>query len=354
MVWQRAPIRLKTALRRALLYSAMPSIRRLAALLLLAAAPLAAADEIVLRNGDHIRGEIASLGGGKLVLRTGYAGEIALRWEEVVSISTDQPIEILRKGSRAPLRGTLQPLYGGRALLVAPDGAAHELALDEIAYLNPEPWQSGVGAAYAGRVTLSAVYTRGNTQDERINGDGEFTARAREHRYALSAKVERHDAPASGANTAWLAGASYDRFLAAERFVYARGSLEHDRAKDLAQRATAGAGYGAELAKGRASLTLRGGLDYVAVDRYAAANERYPALGWGIKAGYAPWFHEHEGFWNLEDTEAVLVRSKTGLRFPLLQGLGLSAQLNLDWERKPAPGRKSTDSTLLFGVDYAW
>jgi hypothetical protein len=32
----------------------------------------------------------------------------------------------------------------------------------------------------------------------------------------------------------------------------------------------------------------------------------------------------------------------------------VSAQLNLDWERKPAPGTKSTDSTLLFGADYAW
>jgi putative salt-induced outer membrane protein YdiY len=321
---------------------------------LLAAACSAAADEVVLRNGDRMRGEVASLSGGKLVLRTDYAGEIGLRWEEVTSLSTSKPIEIVRRGSRAPLRGTLQPLYGGRVLLVALDSTAHELALAEIASLNPKPWESGIGAAYAGRITLSAAYSSGNTEDERFNGDGEFTARARDYRYALSGKVERHDEPELGANTAWLAAANYDRFLRAERFVYTRGSLEHDRAKDVAQRATAGAGYGAELAKGRAMLTLRGGLDYVAVNRYAAANERYPALGWGVKAGYAPWFHEHEGFWNLEDTDAVLVRSKTGLRFPLLKGLGVSAQLNLDWERKPAPGTKSTDSTLLFGADYAW
>ena len=346
-------MRLKAALRRPLLHLGM-SLARYVWILLLLAAPLAAADEVVLRNGDRMRGEIVALSGGKLVLRTDYAGEIALRWDEVTSVSTSKPIEIVRRGARVPLQGTLQPLYDGRVLLIAPDGAAHELALGEIAYLNPKPWESGVGAAYAGRITLSAAYTRGNTEDERFNGDGEFTARAREYRYALSAKADRHDDSEIGANTAWLAGANYDRFLEATRFVYARGSLEHDRAKDVAQRATAGAGYGAELAKGRAELTLRGGLDYVAVNRYAAANERYPAIGWGVKAGYAPWFHEHEGFWNLEDTEAVLVRSKTGLRFPLLKGLGFSAQLNLDWERKPAPGRKSTDSTLLVGVDYAW
>jgi hypothetical protein len=321
---------------------------------LLAAACGAAADEVVLRNGDRLRGEVLSMAEGRLLLRTGYAGEIALRWEEVAALSTTRALGVMRRGARAPLHGTLQPLYDGRVLLIAADGAAHELALDEIAYLNPRPWESGVGAAYAGRITLSAAYTRGNTEDERFNGVGEFTARARGYRYALSAKADRHDDPEIGTNTAWLANANFDRFVRPERFAYARGSLEHDPAKDVAQRATAGAGYGAELETGRASLTLRGGLDYVLVDRYAAGNERYPALGWGVKAEYAPWFHEHEGFWNLKDSAAVLVRSKTGLRLPLLKGLGASAQLNLDWERKPAPGRKSTDSTLLVGVDYAW
>ena len=89
-------------------------------------------------------------------------------------------------------------------------------------------------------------------------------------------------------------------------------------------------------------------------ERQVAPTLGYPALGWGVKLAWQPWFHEQEGFWNLEDTAAVLFRSKTGLRLPLLKGLGVSAQLNLDWERKPAPGRKSTDSTLLFGIDYAW
>jgi hypothetical protein len=39
---------------------------------------------------------------------------------------------------------------------------------------------------------------------------------------------------------------------------------------------------------------------------------------------------------------------------PLLQRISASVQLNVDWERRPAPGRHSTDTTLLFGVNYAW
>lgn len=90
------------------------------------------------------------------------------------------------------------------------------------------------------------------------------------------------------------------------------------------------------------------------VERLVAPDEGYPAFGWGVKAAYPPWFHEHEGFWNLEDTAAVLIRSKTGLRMPLLQRISASVQLNVDWERRPAPGRHSSDTTLLFGVNYGW
>lgn len=334
----------------------MDLARRSAALLLLAAATLgAAADEIVLRNGDRIRGEVTALSDGKLTLRTGYAGEIRVQWKDVTALSTDRPIRLMRRGDPAPLHGTLQPLYDGRILLVGRDGAAVELGLDEIAYLNPRPWESGIGVAYSGRVTLAAAYVRGNTEDERLNSDAEFTARARQYRYTLSGLVDRRRDPVFGTNTAWRAGGNYDRFLQTDRFVYGRGSLEHDRAKDLESRAAVGLGYGAELVDtARAKLTVRGGLDYVTVERYAGESERYPAFGWGVKATYTPWFHENEGFWNLEDTEAVVVRSKTGIRAPLAYGISMSVQLQLDWERRPAAGRKSTDSTLLVGLDYAW
>jgi hypothetical protein len=105
---------------------------------------------------------------------------------------------------------------------------------------------------------------------------------------------------------------------------------------------------------------VRGGLDYVAVERLFGPKERYPAFGWGVKASYSPWgprlelFHEQEGFWNLEHTDVVILRSKTGVRLPLVDRLNATAQLNVDWERRPAPGRVPTDSTLLLGVDYSF
>lgn len=317
----------------------------LAALALAAAPGCARADELLLKNGDRLTGKLLHLAAGKLRFRPAYAPAMDLDWRDVAAVSTDAPVAVLRRGETAP----------------TPMRLSAQVPLADIVYVNPRPHESGLGTSYSGRAALAASYVRGNAESERFYGDGELTARARAYRYSLSGKAERRSDPLSGTSVAWLGAASYDRFVAEKRFVYARGSLEHDRAKDIDRRSTLGGGYGAQLVEGpRASLSLRGGIDYVVVEREIAADERYPALGWALKADAKPWgerlqlFHEHEGFWDLHDTTRLFVRSKSGLRVPLVARLSATAQLNVDWERRPAPGRKSTDTTLLLGVDYSW
>jgi hypothetical protein len=317
----------------------------LAALVAATAGRGAAADEVVLRNGDRLSGTVLHVADGKLALRTPYAESLELDWATVAQIRTDAPVAVLRRGETRPTLLRLTP----------------EVALDDILYVNPKPHESGLGTSYSGRAALAASYVRGNAESERFYGDGEFTGRARAYRYTVSGKAERREDALAGSNLAWLASGNYDRFVAERRFLYVRGSLEHDRAKDIDRRSALGGGYGAQLVESeRLNVSLRGGLDTVAVERSAAPDERYPALGWAFKADAKPWgaplqaFHEHEGFWNLEDTAQLFVRSKTGLRMPLVARLSATAQLNVDWERRPAPGRKAADTTLLLGLDYSW
>jgi hypothetical protein len=292
----------------------------------------ASADEIRLSNGDRISGEIKARAGDRLVVQTEYAGELSVRLSDIHSVSI------------------------GDAL-----GDSHEIGPLEVATLDPAVYKARREVAYAGRALVSIAYARGNTDSDQVHLDGDFTARARDYRYNLSGRVDRRSEPLVDATTAWLGSATYDRFLSERRFAYLRGSLEHDRAKDIDRRASVGAGYGVQLLEEpAASLSVRAGLDHVSVERFFGPREEYPAFGWGIKAALSPWdlrlqlFHEQEGFWNLEETDVVVVRSKTGLRVPLIERLNATAQLNLDWERQPAPGRRSTDSTLLLGVDYAF
>ena len=193
--------------------------------------------------------------------------------------------------------------------------------LARIVYLNPKPHESGTGTTYSGRAALSVNSSSGNAPGRRLYGDAELTGRAAEYRYQLAGKVERRSEQGTETTSAWRATGNHDRFVGAARFVYARGALEHDRAKDLALRSSAGLGLGAELVQtDRASVSLRGGLDYATERRYAGEDRDYPALGWGLKASYAPWpslelFHEQDGLRDLRENGVVL-HSKTGLRVP--------------------------------------
>jgi hypothetical protein len=69
-----------------------------------------------MRNGERISGEIVAMAGGKLVVRTPYAGEITLEWPEVASLESERRIAVMFENAEAP-----------------------------------EPPESGAGTTYAGR-----------------------------------------------------------------------------------------------------------------------------------------------------------------------------------------------------------
>lgn len=318
------------------------------------------ADEIELANGDRISGRIVSKAGNELVVLTDYAGEIKLRWDLVKSLRTTSPVTVLTAGG--DLLNTAQ-LSAGAAGKVDVTNASTEgrVKREEIAYINPTPEQSGNGVSYSGRVNLSASLVRGNSENDRVYGDGSLNARARGYAWGLGMKVDRRKDRGVKTAQQWLLDGNYDHFVNDSEFIYARTSLEQDKIKDIQLRTTVGAGYGWQLYEtDETRLSLRTGMDYVNVDRIDGEDSDYPALGWGVRAAHwlldrrAELFHDQDGFWSVRDTEQLTIRSKSGVRLPIAAGLTASAQINADWERTPAPGRKAVNSTLLLGLGYAW
>jgi len=82
----------------------------LAALVAATAGRGAAADEVVLRNGDRLSGTLLHVADGKLALRTPYAESLELDWGEIAQIRTDAPVTVLRRGEARPTLLRLTPL----------------------------------------------------------------------------------------------------------------------------------------------------------------------------------------------------------------------------------------------------
>lgn len=348
-------------------------------------APTAHADTVFLHNGDRLTGRILHLSPDALTLETTWAGEMKIRRFEIRAIETDKPVVVLRERTDHTEWAVISPGDPGRMMVRqvppeevfgpspargepetvqpgAPQATPLDVASRSIRYINPRPEESGEGVSRDGRITLSGAVLRGNSNGERLYVESDFNTRARDWRYSLGLKARRERDAGNLVSSNWLLSGNYDRFLAGSvRFGYLRASLEEDRFRDIELRSALGAGLGTQLLQTeRTQLSLRAGLDAVDWRRFVGPDESYPAFGWGVNLTRridwfaAEIFHDQTGFWNLDDTAQITVRSRSGIRVPFVSGLTASLQLNLDWEGEPAGGRRATDASWLIGVGYAW
>jgi putative salt-induced outer membrane protein YdiY len=312
------------------------------------AAP-ARADQITMSNGDRLTGTVLRKSGDILTLRTSYAGELRLRWSAVAAVATDKPVDVLLDdGSALKLR------------LPAAVGTAMP-PLARIRYINPTPEESGIGYRTLGHANLALSRTRGNSTSDLYHAEGEWVLRAKIYRVTVGGEGNYGRDGGAATTLNWRGHGRYDHFFKPKEFVYARGSVEHDRFKDIRLRSIVGGGYGYQVFEDdNTSLSLRGGGDYVSVRHIDAENEDYPALGWGVdfrhrlRSTPIELFHSQDGTYGLGSKRDTVLQTRTGLRLPIDDRLSATAQVNVDWESKPAPGRKKTDTTLLMGLGYAF
>lgn len=325
------------------------------------------ADIVITKSGDRLGGRILHKSGDILTLQTDYAGEIKVQWSKVAALVSDKPLTLQLDGDTPPLSAKVQPAEAEQQIQLAPADASPQQAVPQtvplarVVYINPLPEETSNGVNYRGRANMSFSRSQGNTRTEALYGEVDFAARARQYRYELNAKANRSKDAGTLTNSNWLTGGNYDRFLDPRHFIYGRASVEHDEFKGISQRDVVGGGYGWQLIDNpQTQFSVRGGLDYVSVRHTHTGDENYPSLGWGLKFSHklesyrAELFHEEDGFINTKDVTQITLRTRSGLRVPLLAGITATSQLNVDREGNPEPGRKAVDTLLLFGLGYEW
>ena len=343
-----------------------------ACMLLLSIAKATYADQVILKNGDIISGKVVSKSGDILTFNTSYAGDLKINWKEISTLSTDQPVATLLQDD-SYLSTSLLPAERGAVRITARETDEnpyfdHETienqayGLNDILYINPTPEESGRGYRYSGRANLAFTDTSGNSDNQQFHVDAEIQKRAKAYRYTVGGEANRaKDNDLTSVSNRRLYG-SYDSFYTKTDFLYVHGALENDRFKDIKLRSVAGAGYGYQVYETETTkLSLKGGPDLVSVERYEAANEFFAALGWHIdfthKINRFPTvpveiFHVQDGYRGLNSEGDILLKTRTGLRFPLANGFVATMQYNLDWESNPAPDRRNSDRQFLLGIGY--
>lgn len=325
----------------------------------------AAADEVLLKDGSRIVGEVLHLDAGKLKVKTVFAKEIEVAWSEVTGLNIDRSVPfVLKSGDR--LNGSAAPGPEGRLAIRVPGLAApQEVALDSIASINP-PFRPSL--TFKGFVTLGGSITDGNTRTRSASATGELEARAERQRFTFRGGWNyAEDEDGLTARNA-RANLKHDYFFTKRFYLYAGALFEGDEFQDLRLRVALSAGPGYQFIDigdftqvWASELQLSGelGVSYVDEDyKNGAPDESYAAARWLVKVNWpivpkkVVLFHVHEGFPSLERGEDLRVATEQGVRLAVLENFFLALQVNWRWDNVPAPGRNRSDTEYLFSLGY--
>jgi putative salt-induced outer membrane protein YdiY len=327
---------------------------------LLAAAPAdaEATDVVQLVNGDRLSGEVVRMEKSELVLKTSYAGQFRIKWDEVACVSTDRELTFVLKSGEVLTGRPSCPESGKMQIVGERMGTPSEFPLGDFQAVSSSPPPL---ITYKARITAGGSTTDGNTNTTAFSSAADFEARSDRNRVTMKGRGNYGESEGSTTEKNALGSLKYDHFLTKRLYAYAQSLFEYDKFQDLTLRTTLSVGPGYQiLDTDRLQLFVEAGFSYVNENFDNEKDNRYTAARWsvGLDVVLVPervkFFHHQEGYWSLEDVDSYLFRSDQGFRFALVGNFFANLEYDYMYNNEPAPGTKSSDSALIFGLGYAY
>ena len=194
-----------------------------------------------------------------------------------------------------------------------------------------------------------------------ISTDSEFKAEKGIHRFRAAIEYYFEEDEGEQIEDERLLRLKYDRYFNERTFATLNTQYEVDKSSNLDLRTTYGVGIGHDFIKRETTkLSAEIGLNTVNEEFSDNTEDDFQTARWAVDYSHTfgekkvEFFHNHQGFQNLEDVDGLEINSKTGLRFPLMERLKLSTQINIDWDNQPAPGARSEDIKYLLSLGYSF
>ncbi|MCK5831420.1 MAG: DUF481 domain-containing protein [Methylococcales bacterium] len=341
------------------------------------------ADTVNLNNGDQVSGEIITLDSKVLIIDTKYAGEIELNWEDISTLVSDSEVTMMLP-DRSTVKGKITGLSNGQLDLVG--GTSSSINLSDISKIAPV---SDGSYATSGHSHLGGSYKQGNTDTFSLHTDIEYVIENEVNRFTLGGMYNfgRQDRT-ENENNLRLFG-KYDRFIDEHWYGYMNTDYTKDRIKNLDFRIYGGGGLGYQFWNDDIKyLTVEAGAGYTYQDyNDSIKKNRVPDINnsairesfdisavqvFGESKGYAnarwavdlrywlledrlQFFHDHEGIVAF-DGESFSVKTHTGFRVPVYEGVNLLAQFDYDYDNqnKRNGADSLSDYRYILGIGYAF
>ncbi len=234
-------------------------------------ASLAYADVIVTKNGSTINGTVVGIDGGKITVKTDFAGEIVIEQAQVASFSTDNPVYLtIVNGSTylGPVRGDASGI----------EVASSEGSLATDVASVTESWQPGTQSPSAKRqaATVDALKRKwayeaafdftgksGNSESTGLAAAFRATLKGAEDKLEFFAATNFEETDDSKSADDFRAGVDYSNNFSNKYNWYVRSEFGRDIVKGIETYSAAAAGFGYTFSDtATRSLNVRAGLGY--------------------------------------------------------------------------------------------
>jgi putative salt-induced outer membrane protein YdiY len=310
---------------------------------------VSAADVILLNNGDRVSGDILTMEDTVLKVDTDYADVLYIDWDDVKGLTSEKPLWVaFHDGAIIPDGVGVRD--GDRLILFRLDPGG-PIQLDKIKTLNL------FEMSYWGNIGLGGSATSGNTSTETINASGTLTVNKGWHRFILDGRANRGkaDGQVTAQNTAL--NTRWDYFLSKRAYIPFINLLEYDKFQDLSLRSTSIIGVGYDFLDRRANfLTVAVGPTVVYQNFRFEPSMVIPGFSWQPRwnleflGGDLKLWHVHTGTRDIGRDNAVRLNANQGISIKVYQDLSIRFEYNVRYNSKPADGRKTTDTTIIFGL----
>ena len=316
-----------------------------------------AQDEILLKNGSRILGQVTGARDGVVSIDTDFAGTIKVELEQIKSVNTQDPVVILMTDDSVKQDSTL--LIADEQLVLSESGQSFPLG--DLAVINPDPWELGEGYRWTGGIGFALIRQRGNTDTDEVDYQLDSKWRSKRDRYTVGANGETDEANGTKTADNWRVSAKYDYFLEEPNYGGVLAQAEKDKFQDLDLRYLLGPYFGRQFYDEPVfSLQSELGFSYVTEEYNIAEDDEYGASNWNIHVssdylgGDSSLYFDQFGLWNLKDTADVIVNSTFGLSYPLLWNIEAAVELLLEYDSGAVADVDSLDQTYKFRIGYTW
>lgn len=321
----------------------------------------AIADEIEIKNGDRLSGEIVRHDVGSVRLKTTYAGTLTIDWADIAKITLSEPSTVLMKDG-----STMEVESFNRVedeFVLKPVGAENPVSMPvaSVNVVEPEAWELGQGYDFTGKVNISIEDESGNSESNEFDLDFDLTNRWRKNSLRWFGQLEYDTTRGDTTTDKWSTMVSFDHNFQGKWYGAGSVLLKQDKFADLDLRTMIGPGIGYRFFDSdQLNLRLEGGIYYLKDNFITQADKSFWGPTWFLDYDQKVWkkrlqiYHRQMGFQSANGDSKFLWRSWTGVRVPIIAGLFGSVEYEIDYDSEPAVASETTDQTFKLKLGYKW